>query len=220
MVAASQIAIRPSQRPTRAAPSPPLRPSVRWAVSRPRRARAIAKSPSAAASAADAHARTSVSSSKKREAAMASGHDGDRDEADDERCGGARISRARQLHRGHCLTYGRPTAAGGIERPTTPATTTSVTTYGSAAEERRPGRIRAVRSGQPQREGLGEAEEQARGERPERPPAAEDDRRERDEASPGGHVLRERVRDAVREVHPAHARRARPTARPRRSGSP
>src|ERR671918_2553114 len=33
---------------------------------------------------------------------------------------------------GYCLTYGRPTAAGGIDRPTTPATTTSVTTYGSA----------------------------------------------------------------------------------------
>ena len=103
-VAASQSAISPSQRPTRAAPSPPLRPSVRWAVSRPRRASAIAKSPSAAASTADAHARTSVISSKKREAAMASGHDGDRGQADDERCGGAWISRPRQLHRGHCLT--------------------------------------------------------------------------------------------------------------------
>ena len=63
---------------------------------------------------------------------MATGTTATASEADDERCGSAPIPRARQLHRGHCLTYGRPTAAGGIERPTTPATTTSVTTYGSA----------------------------------------------------------------------------------------
>src|SRR3954453_6388027 len=33
---------------------------------------------------------------------------------------------------GYCLTYGRPTAAGGIERPMTPATAIRVRTYGSA----------------------------------------------------------------------------------------
>src|SRR5262249_15300449 len=32
----------------------------------------------------------------------------------------------------YCLTYGRPDAAGGIERPITPATAISVTTYGRA----------------------------------------------------------------------------------------
>src|ERR671925_2424407 len=33
---------------------------------------------------------------------------------------------------GYCFAYGRPTAAGGIERPITPATAISVRTYGSA----------------------------------------------------------------------------------------
>ena len=32
----------------------------------------------------------------------------------------------------YCLTYGRPSAAGGTVRPMTPATATSVSRYGSA----------------------------------------------------------------------------------------
>src|SRR4029078_4633252 len=32
----------------------------------------------------------------------------------------------------YCFWYGRPSAAGGIERPITPATAISVRTYGSA----------------------------------------------------------------------------------------
>ena len=62
---------------------------------------------------------------------------------------------------------GRPSAAGGIERPTTPATAISVTTYGQRLEQRR-GRLGEHR--QPLRERAEEAEQAAR--RRARPAAA------------------------------------------------
>src|SRR5689334_16403659 len=44
----------------------------------------------------------------------------------------ATASSGRRLKRApYCLTYGRPMAAGGIERPITPATAIKVKTYGS-----------------------------------------------------------------------------------------
>jgi hypothetical protein len=45
-----------------------------------------------------------------------------------------RVATARffPLGRRYCLMYGRPIAAGGIERPITPATAISVRRYGSA----------------------------------------------------------------------------------------
>ena len=60
-----------------------------------------------------------------------------------------------------------------------------------------PGRATAAEVeyvGQPVRERAREAEEQRRAEGAERPPVAEDQRGERDEAAPGGHVLVERSR--------------------------
>ena len=101
----------------------------------------------------------------------------------------------------YCLMYGRPTAAGGVERPTTPATAMSVRTYGSASKERRelacvevlPAGGRRARSRS--RRGAHAANGA------ERPPVAEDERRESDEAAPAGHVLgRSECDEADREI--------------------
>src|SRR3972149_4006901 len=73
-------------------------------------------------------------------------------------------------------------------------------------EERRPRGVLPVRSGQPEREGLREPEDEAGGKRAERPPPTEDDGGQRDEAAAGGQVLVERMRDSVREVHAAETR--------------
>ena len=93
-------------------------------------------------------------------------------------------------------------AAGGIERPMTPATATSVRAYGSASNRSRGRRrVRLEVVGERARE----PEQEARRGRAEGPPAAEDQRRERDEPAPGGHVLVEGLDEAEREVRAAGA---------------
>ena len=105
----------------------------------------------------------------------------------------------------YCFVYGRPTAAGGIERPTTPATTTSVTTYGSARKSvvqawsspYAPGSLSASASVKPKSRHAANA---AYGrQRPKMTAASAMNPR------PARHVLVERVRDAVREVDAAEA---------------
>ena len=90
----------------------------------------------------------------------------------------------------YSFTYGTPIAAGGRERPMTPLTTTRVKTYGSAwnstaVDSEKAGRRWASAVEKPNR--------QRAGQRAERPPAAEDHRRQRDEAAARGHLLVERA---------------------------
>ena len=108
------------------------------------------------------------------------------------------------------LAYGRPTAAGATLRPTTPARMTIVTMYGSApytcdgiasmiapeVGELGPGRPDADRLA----EGAGVGEQQRAGQRADGRPAAEDDRRQRDEAAAGGHAVLERAGPLEGEV--------------------
>ena len=84
-----------------------------------------------------------------------------------------------------------------------PATAMSVSTYGSAWKRTAPDDEKA---GRRCASGAGEAEQQRGRERAARAPVAEDDRRQRDEAAPRGHVLVERAHEADREVRPAHRR--------------
>src|SRR5262245_40492637 len=65
-------------------------------------------------------------------------HRGEGEQADEDRDDRAgvpcrrRVGARRCAGAHYCFRYGRPTAAGGIERPITPATAMSVRTYGSA----------------------------------------------------------------------------------------
>ena len=103
----------------------------------------------------------------------------------------------------YCFWYGRPSAAGGIERPITPATAISVRTYGSAwnstaAESEYSGRRCAS--------ALEKPNSRQRRSGAERLPVAEDDRGQRDEAAARGHVLVERVDEPDREERAAGGR--------------
>ena len=92
-------------------------------------------------------------------------------------------------------------------RPTTPASMTIVMMYGSAAQNwfgqlasRSPSSPAGGRMLDRDAETLGAGEQQRREERADRRPAAEDDRREGDEAAPGGHAVLEGARRLEREV--------------------
>ena len=123
-----------------------------------------------------------------------SGHGRGREQADDDGPGRSCVAP-------HYFLYGRPSAAGGIERPITPATAISVSTYGSAwkstaAESEYSGRRCASALEKPNRRRRRSAA---------RPPVAEDHRGERDEPAPGRHVLVEGVDEADREERAAGA---------------
>ena len=82
----------------------------------------------------------------------------------------------------YCLTYGRPTAAGGIDRPIRPTSATSVSTYGSV--EIRFSEMPASRwSGMEMREPKPKSRVAAKARSGE--PLAEDHRGERDVPAPG-----------------------------------
>ena len=109
------------------------------------------------------------------------------------------------------------TANGGgwVERPITPATAMIVRTYGSASksvETESEVLLQALR------ERAREAEQEACDRSAERPPVSEDERRERDEATPRGLVRLEAVHEAEREVHAAPPRRGLRKGSPPRSG--
>ena len=107
----------------------------------------------------------------------------------------------------YCLTYGRPTAAGGIERPITPATAISVRTYGKVEirfAEMSASRWSGIASAKPKPKRSVATNAQPG------PPLAEDDRRERDEAAAARHVLGERADEADRAGTRLRARRALP----------
>ena len=101
---------------------------------------------------------------------------------------------------GYCFAYGRPTAAGGTaadhagDGDQRQHVRKGLEEDGAGVGVRRRGGTRA-RSRQPN--------SIAARERAERPPVAEDERGERDEAAAGGHVLVERVDEADREVRAA-----------------
>ncbi len=105
--------------------------------------------------------------------------------------------------RTHDFGSGRPSASGGIERPIRPVTAISVSTYGSAWKSTAPA---GEKAGQPLRERRAEPEQQRRRQREARPPAPEDQRRERDEPAARGHLLREGVHEADRQERAAHRR--------------
>ena len=82
----------------------------------------------------------------------------------------------------------------------TPATATSVRTYGSASNSVE---TEVEYSCRIVGEGAREAEQETGDRGAERPPVPEDERGEGDEPAPGGHVGVERVHEAEREVRAA-----------------
>ena len=121
--------------------------------------------------------------------------------------------------RGHPVlsrSYGLPTAAGGMLRPTTPASTMIVTRYGSAVQNcdgtcsRMSPRAAMSPLGGWKRTAMpiasAETNSSAAPNDAERRPAAEDERRERDEAAAVGHARLEAVAELEREPGAREAR--------------
>ncbi len=109
-------------------------------------------------------------------------------------------------------SYGWPAAAGPRTRPTTPATTTIVTMYGTLLSSC--GGMSTPTIGQERLGGSGEPEDECRGQRPNGMPGTEDHRGERDEALAGGDLhagsrpplARDRYDPARPQIIPASSR--------------
>src|SRR5215210_1612902 len=191
-----QKAIAPSSRPTRTAPSPPLRPSVRSMFRRPRRASSTAQSPSTADAAVATAAWNRVTCSYRRAAKKARGGTASASNASRTEPRAASF-RARSL-----LLLVRPSNGCRRDRSADHAGDGDQREDVRQRLEER-GRIRRV-DREPEGERGGEAEEECRAECAERPPVPEDQRRERDEPAAGGHVLVVGVQVPDREVGAAH----------------
>ena len=121
------------------------------------------------------------------------------------RAGAARSAAARLL-----LLDVRPAdGGGGIDRPITPATAISVSTYGSVLEEHGRG-LASTRAGSAS--AAREAEQDAAKPRRRTAPVPEDERGEGDEPAARGHVLVERADEADRQVRAAERAASTPRA--------
>ncbi len=118
----ARVEPRPGEQPGRADPRRPVRRCARAPAARA----SIRSAPRRQGRAPAAHRRTAPAGARCRRAPARwpSRPEWRRSRA-------ARTARLRGWRR-YCLTYGRPAAAGPIERPTTPATAISVSRYGSA----------------------------------------------------------------------------------------
>src|SRR5437588_5014631 len=186
--AARQRPSTPRIRPARAAPSPPARPRVRSDRRRARRARTSAATPRSAATGAPAAAWTSLTRAESCASATAAGSAATARRP----AASAAVAAGLLLRVGAANSGGRDRAADdarhGDQRED----------VGQGLEEGAVVRP-ALDVLEPGSDGAREAEQERGPEGAERPPPAEDQRREGDEPAPGGHVLAEGVDEADRE---------------------
>src|SRR5437870_3421762 len=190
--AARQRPSTPRIRPALAAPSPPARPRVRSDRRRARRARTSAATPRTAATGTPAAAWTSFTRAESWASATLAGSAATASRPAASAAGAAGLLLCVGAANGGGRDRAADDARDGDQRQD----------VGQGLEERAVVRP-ALDVLEPGGDGAREPEQKRGSEGAERPPAAEDQRREGDEAAPCGHVLAEGVDESDREEHPS-----------------